>query len=63
MALPKKKAWIFIRYSVPIADEMRERLSKDAQIIAEEHGYDVKGETVFIGSLPQVIDELKGLMK
>ena len=63
MTLPKKKAWIFIRYSVPIQDEMRERLSKDSRKIAEEHGYDVKGETVFIGSLPQAIDELKGFMK
>ena len=58
-----KKAWIFIRYSVPIADEMRERLSKEAQSIAKEHGYDIKGETVFIGSLPQAIDELKRQMK
>ena len=58
LTLPKKKAWLYIRHSVPMNDTLQAKAIADLESFAKEIGYEVIGSTVLIGSQQESIAEL-----
>ena len=58
LTLPKKKAWLYIRHSVPMSEILQTKAIADLESFAKEMGYEVIGSTVLIGSQQESIAEL-----
>lgn len=58
ITLPKKKAWLYIRHSVPMSDTLQTKAIAELESFAKEMGYAVIGSTVLIGSQQESIAEL-----
>ena len=58
ITLPEKKAWLYIRHSVPISDMLQAKAIAELDAFAKEMGYEVIGKTVLIGSQQESIEEL-----
>lgn len=58
LTLPKKKAWLYIRHSVPMSETLQTKAIADLESFAKEMGYEVIGSTVLIGSQQESIAEL-----
>lgn len=58
VTLPDKKAWLYIRHSVPMSDTLQAKAIAELDAFAKEMGYGVIGKTVLIGSQQESIEEL-----
>ena len=58
LTLPKKKAWLYIRHSVPMSETLQANAIADLETFAKEMEYEVIGSTVLIGSQQESIAEL-----